>query len=175
MHTIWKKETEFEHFIRDTVSNMKYSSVAMYANVVLVESYFEFITRILLDQFELSEEEGAQWKQSIAIDQLASKRSKRISQDDKEIFHAVRKLRNNVAHNIRFEPDIKILQEFIKTCFGEKLESAVMQRCSSSEELEKEFCNQIVRAYAKISNEYKKQVDEKIADYLKNMPVGKRK
>ena len=46
MHMIWKKEKEFEDFIGDTVSNIKQSSVALYANVVLIESYFEFVTRI---------------------------------------------------------------------------------------------------------------------------------
>lgn len=169
MHMIWKKEIEFEDFIRDTVSNMKPFSVALYANVVLVESYFEFITTILLEQFELSEEDECKWKQSVAIDQLASKKLKIIDQNDKQIFHAVRKLRNKVVHNIRFEPDLERLKEFMRTCFNKKLDPADECRClSSSEDLKRIFCHQIVTAYAKISNKYKQQVDKKIADYLKN-------
>ena len=169
MHIIWKKKEDFEDFIRDTVSYTKQTSVALYANVVLVESYFEFVTRILLEQFELSEEDEDNWRQSVAIDQLASKKLKIIDQDDKEIFHAVRKLRNDVVHNIRFEPDLERLKEFMQTCFNKKLDPANGIRCaSSSEELNRIFCHQIVTAYAKISNKYKKQVGERIADYLGN-------
>lgn len=164
---IWKKEKEFEDFIRDIVSNMKPSSVALYANVVLVESYFEFITRTLLEQFELSEEDEAKWKQSDSIDQL--KKLNKIDQNDKQIFHAVRQLRNKVVHNITFKPDLNTLQEFMRKCFNKKLDPAGEHRCKSScEELERIFCHQIVTAYAKISNKYKQQVDKKIADYLKN-------
>jgi len=173
MHIIWRKEIKFEDFIRDTVSNIKQPSVALYANVVLVESYFEFITRILLGQFELSEEDEEKWKQAVAIDQLASKKLKIIDKNDKEIFHAVRKLRNKVVHNIRFEPDLKRLQEFMQTCFNKKLDPADEHRCSSSsEELERKFCNQVVTAYAEISRKYKRQVDKKTADYLKTKPIS---
>lgn len=171
MHSIWKREIEFEDFIRDTVSTIKYPLVALYANIVLVESYFEFITRILLGQFELSDEEEDNWRQCDAIDKLASKQLKIIDQNDKEILHAVRKLRNKVVHNIRFEPNLKRLQEFVQTCFNEKLDPSYEFRCSSSqEELEKIFCSKIVYAFALISNKYKQQVDHKIADYLKTMP-----
>ena len=56
----------------------------------------------------------------------------------------------------------------MQKCFNKKLDQAEKDRCSSSEGLEKIFCHQIVTAYAKISNKYKRRVDEKIADYLKN-------
>jgi len=159
---------EFENFIRDTVSNIKPSSIALYADVVLVESYFEFITRVLLGQFELSDIEERKWKQSVCIDRLASKKSQTFDQNDKAIFHAVRALRNKMVHNILFKPDIKALKEFIKTCFNKELGLSKEHRCSTSfEELERTFCHQIVTAYAKMTNKFKRQVDKKIADYLK--------
>ena len=73
-------------------------------------------------------------------------------------------------HNIRFEPDLDTLQEFMHKCFNRNLDLAEKYRCSSSEEeLERIFCNKITEAYAKISSKYKNQVDEKIAEYLKNL------
>ncbi|RLB06533.1 MAG: hypothetical protein DRG50_05400, partial [Deltaproteobacteria bacterium] len=74
MDALWKKEIEFQNFIKDIASNMKYPSVALYADIVLIESYFEFVTRILLGQFELTEEEEDNRKQAAAIDQLAGEK-----------------------------------------------------------------------------------------------------
>lgn len=167
MYNVWKREIEFEEFIRDTVSKVKQSSVALYMNVVIVESYFEFITRVLLEQFELSEEEEKKWKQSVAIDQLAGKTHNIFDQHDKKIFHAVRKLRNKVVHDITFRPDLEILQKFMKKCFNKELDPEDKHMCQSScEKLERTFCHQIVIAYAKMANKYKKLVNKKIINYL---------
>jgi len=170
MHIIWRREKEFEDFIREVASKKIKPFGGLYALVAVVESYFEFMARILLDKIELREADKKKWVHGTAIDMLAGKKMRSIDEEAKNIFHEVRKLRNDMLHDILYEPDLNRLQEFMQNCFDRELDRREKEKCSSSEEeLERIFCNKITEAYAEISNKYKKQIDEKIAEYLKNL------
>lgn len=168
MHIIWKREREFEDFISGVASKKIELFGGLYVLIAVVESYFEFITRVLSDKIELSKGEKWGLKHCGAINELAEKK-RLIDEENKEIFHQVRLLRHVMLHDILYQPDLKKLKEFMQTCFDEKLDPADEDRCKSSpDEIERILCHKVVTAYAKISNKYKHQVDKKIADYLKN-------
>ena len=169
MHIIWRREKEFEDFIGAVASKKIEPFGGLYVLIAVVESYFEFIARVLLDKIKLSEAEKKKWKHGNAINMLAGKKRKLIDEEDKNILHEVGQLRNDMLHDILYQPDLKRLKEFMQKSFNEKLDQADEHRCSSSpEKIESLFCAQVVTAYAKISNKYKHKVDGKIADYLKN-------
>jgi len=76
MHTILKREQEFEDFIRGVASNEIEPFGGLYALVAVVESYFELIVRVLLDKIELTEDEKKTYRHGIAIDVLCGKEKK---------------------------------------------------------------------------------------------------
>lgn len=169
MHIIWKRKAEFEDFIRGVASEKIEPFGGLYVLIAAVESYFELIVRVLLDKIGLSKAQlrKENYTQKKAIDELYNK--KLIDEESKNILHEVRELRNDMLHDVLYKPDLNRLQEFMQKYSNKKLDPADEYRCSSSsEELERIFCHQIVTAYAKISNKYKKRVDKKIADYLNN-------
>lgn len=178
MHFIWRRKQEFEDFIRKVASKEIKQFGGLYVLVAAVESYFELIVRALLDKIELTIDEKKCYKHGKAIDilygeekELCGKkvrlRTRLIDEQARNTFHEVRELRNDMLHDILYKPDLERLQTFVQKCFGDRLDPAEEERCKSSEEeLERVFCNKIVQAYAKISNKYKRQTDEKIANYL---------
>ena len=167
MNPLWERKKEFNDFLKNTVSKTQPAFVALYSNVVLVESYFEFITRMLLEQFVLTPSQERNWKQATAIDQLAGRHFRIINQDDKEILKAVCELRNKIVHNIRYEPDISTLKDLKrKITPSSNWDDSDEARFQDSEALYRETCHQIVIAYAKITHNYERKVDQKIVNYV---------
>lgn len=167
MHFIWKRKMEFENFIRGIASNKIKPFGGLYALITVVESYFELISRVLMDKIGLSKADlkRKENNQENLTKDLLNEGS--IDEVTNEIFHEVRKIRNDLVHDVLYKPDLRRLQEFVKTCFNSELDPAEIQMCLLSEEkLEQIFCNKITEAYCYVSNKHNKQVEMKLAEYI---------
>lgn len=161
MHYIWRREKEFVDFLEKQVVEG-----GIYTAVAVVESFFELMTMALLRKLGSARKP----RQKTAITKLFSTTGKMPDREAEAIFNEVRELRNDMLHNVLYQPDINRLKDFMQKCFGERLETAEEIRCGESEEqLERIFRHKITTAYAQIVGKYKKEVDMKISDYIKTL------
>ena len=174
MHKIWLSKLAFENLIRDAASESN-----LYVVIAVVESYFEFMVRVLLDKIRLTRSEQKEYWHGRAFDVLHGKRRKLLGKMMKlpakvidgnasNILHEVRKLRNDMLHDVLYEPDLQRLETFMGKCFETPLDPRSREQWKSSQDkLQWQFCHQVLTAYVQIVNKYGHEVDSRIAEYLK--------
>ena len=164
MHVIWRRESEFEDFAKEVASSPEREKGRLYSLVAAVETYFEFVCKVFLGKFK-----GRSPKQRKSINKLHKR--KIIDREARDIMCEVRELRDDMLHDLFFEPDIGRLRRFKKKCFSEDLNPADEYKCKDQGELERMFTHEVTKAYAGISSKYKSKVDIRIKSYIESLSV----
>ena len=149
-------------FIGEVASDPERENGRLYSLVAVVETYFEFICRVFLGKFK-----GKGPKQGKSIKKL---RKRRIIDDEaKNIMQEVKKVRDDMLHNLFYAPDIEQLRTFKKKCFDEDLNPGDEYICRDQDHLEQIFSSVLTKAYTIIANKYKDEVDRLINTHLKSL------
>lgn len=160
MHVVWRRKLEFESFVSSVASRRECEDSRLYILVAVVETYFELVTQVLQARLGSSHLP----KQSKRIQDL--KTATAIDSRLASIMDQVRCLRNDLLHDLLYEPDMARLKAFKKICFGEELSAGDEAMLQEADQREWYFAHLVTRAYAEVYNALESRVGAEIANYL---------
>jgi hypothetical protein len=158
VHRIWRRTQEFKSFIQAVASDQDRDKGRLYSVSAVVETYFELVTMALLVEF------GKKLKQGKSIRKLV--KQKVLSTQHADLMMQVLQLRNDLLHNLLFEPSTARLKKFRRKALNGAFSPDEEMRCSDIEAREAIFTADLVTAYAQIYNAYDGRVGVKISAYI---------